>query len=66
MNGIGMFITTVDDGNFVVEVTDEYFVPSNSSLEFESEMNASKRGNNDLLNWQGDRSSEGMVNLRGK
>jgi hypothetical protein len=41
-------------------------VPSNSSLEFENEMNAGKRGNNDLLNWQGDRSSEGMVNLRGK
>jgi hypothetical protein len=66
MNGIGMFVTTVDDANNVVEVIDEYFVPSNSSLEFENEMNAGKRGNNDLLNWQGDRSSEGMVNLRGK
>ena len=65
-NGIGMFITTTDDNNDVLEVIDEYFVPANTSLEYENEMDAGKRGNNDLLNWQGDRSTGPMINLRGK
>jgi len=65
-NGIGMMVTTLDDNNDAVEVIDEYFVPANASLGYENEMNSSKRDNNDLLNWQGDRSSEGMINLRGK
>lgn len=65
-NGIGMYITTVDDNNDVLEVIDEYFVPANAALEFENEMDAGKRGNNDLLNWQGDRSTGPMINLRGK
>ena len=61
-----MMVTTLDDNNDAVEVIDEYFVPANASLGYENEMNSSKRDNNDLLNWQGDRSSEGMINLRGK
>ena len=61
-----MFITTTDDNNDVLEVIDEYFVPANTSLEYENEMDAGKRGNNDLLNWQGDRSTGPMINLRGK
>lgn len=65
-NGIGMFITTTDDNNEILEVIDEWFVPANASLGYENEMDAGKRGNNDLLNWQGDRSSGQMVNLRGK
>lgn len=65
-NGIGMYITTVDDNNDVLEVIDEYFVPANAALEYENEMDAGKRGNNDLLNWQGDKSTGPMINLRGK
>jgi hypothetical protein len=65
-NGVGMYITTVDDNNDILEVIDEYFVPANTALEFENEMDAGKRGNNDLLNWQGDRSTGPMINLRGK
>jgi len=65
-NGVGMYITTVDDNDNVLEVIDEYFVPANAALEFENEMDAGKRGNNDLLNWQGDRSTGPMINLRGK
>ncbi len=66
MNGVGMIIMTTDDSDNVVEVNDEYFVPANAALEYENEMDAGKRGNNDLLNWQGDRSTGPMINLRGK
>ena len=66
MTGVGMIITTTDDNDNLVEVIDEYFVPANASLEYENEMDAGKRGNNDLLNWQGDRSTGPMINLRGK
>ena len=66
MTGVGMMIMTTDDNDNTVEVTDEYFVPANTALEYENEMDAGKRGNNDLLNWQGDRSTGPMINLRGK
>jgi len=66
MNGVGMIIMTTDDSDNTVEVNDEYFVPANAALEYENEMDAGKRGNNDLLNWQGDRSTGPMINLRGK
>jgi hypothetical protein len=64
-NGIGMLIVTNDDNNNVLEVTDEYFVPA-PTLVFDNEMNASKIGNNDLLNWKGMGGNEAMINLRGK
>ena len=51
MTGVGMMIMTTDDNDNTVEVTDEYFVPANTALEYENEMDAGKRGNNDLLNW---------------
>lgn len=65
-NGVGMYITTVDDNNDILEVIDEYFVPANAALEYENEMDAGKRGNNDLLNWQGDKSYGPVGNLRDK
>jgi hypothetical protein len=63
-SGIGMTISTNDDNGNPIDVSDEYFIPANNSLEFDNDMNASKRGNNDLLNWQGDRSSGSMPKLR--
>jgi hypothetical protein len=60
-----MLIVTNDDNNNVLEVTDEYFVPA-PTLVFDNEMNASKIGNNDLLNWKGMGGNEAMINLRGK
>jgi hypothetical protein len=59
-----MTISTNDDNGNPIDVSDEYFIPANNSLEFDNDMNASKRGNNDLLNWQGDRSSGSMPKLR--
>lgn len=64
--GIGMIINTLDDNGNSVDVTDEYFIPANISLEHEGEMDAQKKNNNDLLNWKGDRATGPMINLRGK